>query len=77
MVQVLTGIGIWTEPRQKPMPMNYLITCDPSGTHRDAAYFCTDGKMPLAEILGLMVWRWNLEVTFAELRGLLGMETWR
>lgn len=77
VMRVLTGMGLWTAPRQKPLPLNYLVTRDPSGTHRDAVYFCTDGKLPPTEVLGHVVRRWSLEVTFAELRAHLGMETQR
>ena len=59
------------------MPLNYLVTRDVSGTHRDAVYFCTDGKLAPAEVLAHVVRRWSPEVTFAELRAHLGMETQR
>lgn len=77
VMRVLTGIGLWTAPRLRPLPLNYVVTRDPSGTHRDAVYFCTDGKLPPAEVLAHVVRRWSLEVTFAELRAHLGMETQR
>ncbi len=77
VMKVLTGMGLWTAPRLEPLPLNYLVTRDPSGTSRDAVYFCTDGKMPLAEILSRVVQRWSLEVTFGEMRAHLGMETQR
>ena len=77
VMRVLTGMGLWTAPRRQPVALNYLVTRDPSGTHRDAAYFCTDGKMPPAEILAYVVRRWSLEVTFAEMRAHPGMETQR
>jgi len=77
VMRELTGMGLWTAPRVKPLPLNYLVTRDPSGTHRDAAYFCTDGTVPPDELLGYVVARWGLEVTFAEMRGHLGMETQR
>ena len=77
VMQVLGGMGLWTAPRVKPLPLNSLITRDPSGTHRDAVYFCTEGWLDPATVLGLVVQRWSLEVTFAELRARLGMETQR
>lgn len=70
-------MGLWTAPRLKPLPLNYLVTRNPSGTHRNAVYFCTDGKLPPTEVLAYVVRRWSLEVTLAELRAHLGMETQR
>ena len=75
VLRVLTGLGLWDASRVDPVPLNYLVTRDPEGTQRDAAYFCTDGKLPPTEVLGYVVGRWSLEVTFAEMRSHLGMET--
>ena len=77
VMRVLTGIGLWTAPHLQPLPLNYLITRDPIGTHRDAVYVCTAGTMPPSVVLAHVVRRWSLEVTFAELRAHLGMETQR
>lgn len=77
VMKVLTGFGLWDAPRVDPVPLNYLVARDPEGTHRDAAYFCTDGKLPPAVVLGYVVQRWSLEVSFEEMRAYLGMETQR
>jgi hypothetical protein len=42
---------------------------------RPGAYFSSDPTRTPAEILGSFVARWNIEVTFQELRTQLGMET--
>lgn len=77
VMRVLTGIGLWHAPGLTPVPLNYLVARDPEGQQRDAAYFCTEGTMPPAQVLGHVVGRWSLEVTFAEMRAHLGMETQR
>lgn len=77
VMRVLTGLGLWVAPRVGPVAINYLVARDPGGAQRDAAYFCTDGKLPPAQVLGYVVQRWSLEVTFAEMRAHLGMETQR
>ena len=77
VMRVLTGLGLWVAPQVEPVPLNYLVARDPEGKQRDAAYFCTDGKLPPAEVLGYVVGRWSLEVTFAEMRAQLGLETQR
>ena len=77
VMRMPTGLGLWVAPRVEPVPLNYLVARDPEGSQRDAAYFCTDGKSPPGEVLGYVVGRWSLEVTFAEMRAHLGMETQR
>jgi hypothetical protein len=42
---------------------------------REGAYFSSDPSRTPAEILGAFVARWNIEVTFQELRAQLGLET--
>lgn len=57
-------MGLWNAPRVEPVPLNYLVTRNPEGTRRDAAYFRTEGKLPPAQVLGYVVGQWSLEVTF-------------
>ncbi len=61
VLRVLTGMDLWTAPRLKPLPLNYLVTRDPSGTHRDGTCFCTDGELPPTEVLAHVVRCWSLD----------------
>src|ERR687894_467640 len=50
---------------------------DPLGEFRPQAFLCTDLRAERAEILSWFVRRWATEVTFAEARRHLGVETQR
>lgn len=50
---------------------------DPEGRLRTEAFFSTDLNVTEKQILLWFVYRWNIEVTFEELRAHLGFETQR
>jgi hypothetical protein len=49
----------------------------PDHTLKPTAFFCSDPTVSAAQILRWFVCRWNIEVTFEELRAHLGFETQR
>ena len=54
-----------------------MVVRDPSGELRTEAFFCTDIDASVEQILTWFIMRWNIEVTFEELRTHLGFETQR
>ena len=76
-VTVLTGVHLWYKSGTEPVKLRWVIVKDPTGTKRTEAFFSTDVTMKATEIIELYVLRWNTEVTFAEARSHLGMETQR
>ena len=50
---------------------------DPTSKFKPQAFLCTDQEAGLEEILSWFVRRWTVEVTFAEVRRHLGVETQR
>jgi hypothetical protein len=74
---VVTGTGLWHTPHLAPVPIRWVLARDPDGQQRDAAYLCTDEDFTPERILGLVVQRWSVEVTFEEARAHLGVETQR
>jgi hypothetical protein len=60
-----------------PVDIRYVLVCDPEGKLRRDAFFCTDLQATPAQILEWVVMRWSVEVTFAEARAHLGLETQR
>jgi hypothetical protein len=76
-MQVVTGTALWHTPHLAPVPIRHVLARDPQGEHRDAAYLCTDERLEPGQILGYVVQRWSVEVTFEEARAHLGMETQR
>jgi hypothetical protein len=77
VLHVLSRIGLWHTCGLDPVTIRYLVVRDPEGKLRDAAYFCTDVDQTAEQILGWVVQRWSLEVTFEEVRMHLGVETQR
>ena len=64
-------------PRQPPLAMRWVLARDPAGDRRPLTLCCTD---PAACPLRVLAWhlsRWNIEITFEELRAWLRAETQR
>jgi hypothetical protein len=77
VLHVLSRVGLWHTRGMDPVEIRYLVVRDPEGQVREAAYFCTDvGETP-RQILGWVVQRWSMEVTFEEVRMHPGVETQR
>lgn len=74
---VLSRTARWYTPRQRPVPIRWVLVHDPAGEERDAAFACTERGATPAQILAWAVQRWSVEVTFEELRAQRGMETQR
>jgi hypothetical protein len=51
-----------------------VLTRDPKGRWKDRAYFCTDPRRPMDEILTCYANRWQLEVTIQMTKQTLGLE---
>lgn len=86
-VDYCTGVCLWYTPRQNPVPIRWVLvryeeTNKRTGkvTVHAAALFCSDVEdtaLTPEEIIGCYVSRWNIEVTFEEIRAHLGLETQR
>jgi hypothetical protein len=69
--------ALWYTPGERPVEIRFVLTRDPEGELRDEAFCCTNLAATPAQILGWVVMRWSVEVTFEEARAHLGMETGR
>ena len=76
-VEVVTGTALWHRRGAAPLPLRWVLVRCPGQTGRPHAFFCTDQDATPAQLLAWYVGRWNIEVTFAELRAHLGFETQR
>ncbi len=76
-VCLLSGVCLWYVSGLPPVPIRWVLVVDPSGKSRPEAFFSTDRTMKPQQIVEGFVLRWNVEVTFAETRRHLGMETQR
>ena len=63
--------------RQAPRPHSLGADPDPQGSFATQALLCTDPAADPTQILEWFVLRWQLEVTFHEVRTHLGVETQR
>jgi DDE superfamily endonuclease len=81
-VEIATGTALWYRPGQAPAPIRWvLVRSQKAEKGRSAiqagACFCSDPDQTPEQILTWFVARWNIEVTFEEIRAHLGFETQR
>jgi hypothetical protein len=76
LVEIISGTAIWHHPG-KHVAIRYVLVRDVAGAFRPQAFLCTDLEGDPVDILRWFVRRWSTEVTFAEVRRHLGMETQR
>jgi hypothetical protein len=76
-VEVVSATAVWYHSGLPPVPVRWVLIRDPQGHFATQALLCTDLAVTPAQILAWFVQRWQLEVTFAEARRHLGLETQR
>ena len=76
-VLLQTGTALWYTPRAAPAPIRWVVVRCPQSSFKDQAFLCTDLEATPAQIVQWFVWRWNIEVTFEDVREHLGVETQR
>ncbi len=75
-LEIVSGTAIWHHLGLH-VPIRYVLVRDPTGECRPQAFLCTDTAADPVDILGWFARRWSTEVTFAEVRRHLGVETQR
>lgn len=76
-VEITSFTGVWYYKGKPPIPGRFVLVRDPEGKLEPRAYLCTNLQMKPVRILSFFVRRWQMEVTFAEVRRHLGVETQR
>lgn len=76
-VLYFSGTSFWYTPGKAPVPIQWVVVRDPAGEFEDTPLICTDLTTAAGQIIEWFVPRWNIEVTFEELRAHLGVETQR
>ncbi len=76
-VEVASDTAVWYHSGLPPVPIRWVLIRDPEGRFATQALLCTDVAADPAQILAWFVLRWQLEVTFEEVRRHLGVETQR
>jgi hypothetical protein len=74
-VQVCDGHGQWYQSGAGLVPVHWVFVRDVQGTRRDEYFYTTHEGFTPEQVITLYTLRWNLEVTFQELRAHLGFET--
>jgi hypothetical protein len=76
LIDIASGEAVWDHPGKR-VPIRWVLVRDVAGAFEPQALLCTDLDADAAEIVGWFVRRWSVEVTFAEARRHLGVETQR
>jgi hypothetical protein len=76
-MDLTSGTALWHRDGEAPLPIRWVLLRDPSGTRRPCALFCTDPAATIHQIIAWYVSRWQIEVTFEEVRCHLGVATQR
>lgn len=76
-IETVTGTGHWYRQGHGLVYVRWVYVHDISGNHRDEYLYSTDPKMSVKRLIESFVGRWDIEVTFEEMREHLGLETTR
>ena len=77
MVEIASKTAVWYSTGLFAVPVRWVLIRDPEGRFKTQALLCTDLEADPQQILSWFVMRWQLEVTFQEMRRHLGFETQR
>ena len=76
-IEIVSDTAVWYHCGQPPVPIRWVLIRDPKGKFKTQALLCTDLMVQPVQIVKWFVLRWQLEVTFREVRAHLGVETQR
>ena len=76
-LELASQTAVWYHSGKPPVPIRWVLVRDPRGQLATQAPLCTDPAVAPVRILEWFVLRWQLEVTFQEVRAHLGVETQR
>ena len=76
-VEITSGTAVWYHGGRPPLPIRWVLVRDPKGKFETRALLCTDLSQTPCQILEWFLLRWQVEVTFQEVRVHLGVETQR
>lgn len=76
-LEVATAKAVWYHTGLPPVAIRWVLLRDPEGRFAPQALLCTDLDATAQQIVEWFVLRWQLEVTFQEVRTHLGVETQR
>src|SRR5215208_3208102 len=77
MVEVASETAVWYSTGLFAVPLRWVLLRDPQAEFKTQALLCTNLEADPQKIVCWFVMRWQLEVTFQEMRRHLGFETQR
>jgi hypothetical protein len=77
MVEMASATAVWYSTGLFAVPVRWVLIRDPKGEFKTQAILCTDLDADPKKILSWFVMRWQLEVTFQQMRRHLGFQTQR
>jgi DDE superfamily endonuclease len=76
-IEITSGTAVWFHGGHPAVPIRWVIVRDPLGKFKTQALLCTDLQVKPPQVVEWFVQRWQLEVTFRDVREHLGVETQR
>lgn len=76
-LDIVSGVSLWYHRGTPPVRIRWVLVRCPENSFKPTAFFCSDPTANPDQIIGWFVGRWNIEVTFEEMRAQLGFETQR
>jgi hypothetical protein len=76
-VEIASHTAVWYSTGLFAVPIRWVLVRDPEVKFKTQVLLCTDLEADPEKILSWFVMRWQLEVTFQEVRTHLGFETQR
>jgi len=77
LVEIASGQCLWYRRGLDPAPIRWVLVRCPDGTFDPIPLLGADPEVAAVQIVEWFVLRWNIEVTFEEIRAQLGFETQR
>jgi DDE superfamily endonuclease len=76
-IEMTSQTAVWYHTGHPPLPIRWVLVRDPKRIFKTQALLCTDLSISAEQIVHWFVRRWQVEVTFHEVRTHLGVETQR
>ena len=76
-IEITSNTAVWYHTGHPPLLMRWVLVRDPKQIFKLQALLCTDTNISAEQIVQWFVRRWQVEVTFHEVRTHLGVETQR
>jgi hypothetical protein len=77
LLEIASDAAVWYHSGLPPVPIRWVLIRDPLAESQPQALLCTDPHVAPVQVIQWFVLRWQLEVTFQEVRTHLGVESQR